>query len=696
MVKCKLFLLFSFLLLSLSLSVKAAVEVALPQNDKAAPKNNNIELTRKELEERITQAKHSIDDTNLKITILSAKGDLDLPNLIDCSTNEPVKIKAFQKVCPVSEKPSTPGYEWVEIRDKNQDPKEKRNCYLKYIAFRGEAQSEDDFHAFCKHLAQLEEETLNGQKSLLKDLNEALIKIINNEMELNLERAKSNIKLERMKKLRELEEESEKQKAAKLKEELELKKQEEAFKAKLEKEKIKEESKAKQKLLDIELEKKAEIEETKIKLQGKEEIRKAKKEHELKELEKREDHVRQGELEKAKHVQQVELEKAKSEARVQKIKAQGEANAAAFKQNLEATFEKLKKVADDPAMAAKLTAYSGGAALTLTAAYYGVRYVYQYKMSTMHKPSLVRESSLSFSLKEILRKFFARNQNKIDLNEIVLPPAIKEQVHRLAQAAKRMHNCGLPFENLLIYGPPGTGKTAFIKLLAKYSDMDYVILSGADFCQFKNGEGITELHKLFDLARNSKNGLVIFIDEADACFRNRLEASTDLVNLINAFLAETGESSKKAMVALATNYDGTLDSAVRSRMHNKIAFMLPSEKERLEIFNLKIKKNILDHTRIYKTRQGKVINEKFRLSSELDEPFWKNIAKITEGFSGRDIDFAVQAMRRELQLDNTSILTPEIVSKVINEKINEVTRNSHLTQTQKALYEQRTGVSLEY
>ena len=48
----------------------------------------------------------------------------------------------------------------------------------------------------------------------------------------------------------------------------------------------------------------------------------------------------------------------------------------------------------------------------------------------------------------------------------------------------------------------------------------------------------SEIHKLFDWAKNSRKGLLLFIDEADAFLRKRTTEtiSEDLRNAFNAFL----------------------------------------------------------------------------------------------------------------------------------------------------------------
>ena len=61
---------------------------------------------------------------------------------------------------------------------------------------------------------------------------------------------------------------------------------------------------------------------------------------------------------------------------------------------------------------------------------------------------------------------------------------------------------------------------------------------------------------MFDWANRSTKATLIFIDEADAFFKDRnttKEISESLRNSINAFLYRTGSPSKKFFFVIATN-----------------------------------------------------------------------------------------------------------------------------------------------
>lgn len=58
------------------------------------------------------------------------------------------------------------------------------------------------------------------------------------------------------------------------------------------------------------------------------------------------------------------------------------------------------------------------------------------------------------------------------------------------------------------------------KRIAKWCGLEYAIMSGADVAPLQN-DAVTELHKLFRWASRTKQGVLLFIDEADAFLSSR-------------------------------------------------------------------------------------------------------------------------------------------------------------------------------
>lgn len=350
---------------------------------------------------------------------------------------------------------------------------------------------------------------------------------------------------------------------------------------------------------------------------------------------------------------------------------------------LEQLKEKMKTLKDPKVLAT----WAGALAATtfgVVGAYYTAKIGYQYVDARMGKPALVRESSRASVWLEIQRIFGFNLPIEAKLTDIVLEPAIEKQVYALADDTKLVREYGLTYQNMLYYGPPGTGKTEFAKTVAHYADMDYAIMSGADFSQFKGGEGITEMHKLFDWAEASERGLIIFIDEADACFRDRSTLDKDGVNLVNAFLSRTGASSDKFMIILATNYEDELDAAVRSRIHKKIPFMLPALEQRFKIMQKKIEKYIIDDIREVVKEDGSEATYQLTFASDVNEAYLRDVARRIDGFSGRDIDQFIAEVRLATYRSGNLEVTREVFDYVITEKIKQIEKDKLTTEYQRA------------
>merc|ERR1719265_499724 len=103
-------------------------------------------------------------------------------------------------------------------------------------------------------------------------------------------------------------------------------------------------------------------------------------------------------------------------------------------------------------------------------------------------------------------------------DKIVLEKELASRLQWTTNALVSAQENGTPFRHLLLHGAPGTGKTLFARTLARQSGLDYAVMSGGDLGPLGSA-GPNELHKLFAWAQNSKKGLILFIDEADAFLR---------------------------------------------------------------------------------------------------------------------------------------------------------------------------------
>ena len=225
---------------------------------------------------------------------------------------------------------------------------------------------------------------------------------------------------------------------------------------------------------------------------------------------------------------------------------------------------------------------------------------------------------------------------------------------------------------MLIYGPPGTGKTLFARTLSRESGLDYAVLSGGDFSQL-GGSAVTELHKVFDWSEASRNGTILFIDEADAFLRRGREGdsmSEHMRNALSAFLYRTGTETKDFMIVLATNVPEALDKAVLDRIDDVVEFPLPGVQER---------RSMLEHYfNVYITQSEEHCNQEQSMTSkstqsvpikisgfEEDATIWDRLATKTDGFSGRQIAKYMIQVQASMYGGMESELTPFLMEQIL-------------------------------
>lgn len=248
---------------------------------------------------------------------------------------------------------------------------------------------------------------------------------------------------------------------------------------------------------------------------------------------------------------------------------------------------------------------------------------------------------------------------------------LKEVVDFLSNSKKYTELGARVPKGILLIGPPGTGKTLLAKAVAGESHAPFFQISGSDFVEMFVGVGASRVRDLFDQAKRSAPAIV-FIDEIDAVGRQRgagLGGGNDeREQTLNQLLVEMDgfESNDGIIVIAATNRPDVLDPALLrpGRFDRQIYVNMPDVGEREEI--------LLVHAK----------NKKFT-----PDVNFKNIARITSGFSGADLEnllneAAILAARderpritmKDLSEASTKVMMgPQKKSKVFTEKDREIT-----------------------
>uniref|UniRef100_A0A1A8IK40 ATPase family, AAA domain containing 3B n=1 Tax=Nothobranchius kuhntae TaxID=321403 RepID=A0A1A8IK40_NOTKU len=290
----------------------------------------------------------------------------------------------------------------------------------------------------------------------------------------------------------------------------------------------------------------------------------------------------------------------------------------------------------------------------------------RYIEARLGKPSLVRETS-RFTVAEAIKhpvKTARRLKSKPQdaLEGVVLNPSLEERVRDIAIATRNTRQNNGLYRNILMYGPPGTGKTLFAKKLAMHSGMDYAIMTGGDVAPMGR-DGVTAMHKVFDWAGTSRRGLLLFVDEADAFLRKRAteKISEDLRATLNAFLYRTGEQSNKFMLVLASNQPEQFDWAINDRIDEIVNFDLPGLEERERLVRLYFDKYVLEPATGGRQRMKLAQFDYGKKCSE--------IAKRTEGMSGREISKLGVAWQAAAYSSEDGVLTEAMIDARVDDAI---------------------------
>ncbi|RUM34387.1 MAG: AAA family ATPase [Archaeoglobus sp.] len=198
-------------------------------------------------------------------------------------------------------------------------------------------------------------------------------------------------------------------------------------------------------------------------------------------------------------------------------------------------------------------------------------------------------------------------------------------------------------KNVLFYGPPGTGKTMTAKALANEAGVPFLSIKSTKLIGEHVGDGARRIHELYERA-SQLSPCIVFLDEFDAIALDRSyqELRGDVSEIVNALLTELdGVESREGICTIAaTNRAEMIDPSIRSRFEEEIEFSLPDYEERLKI----MEKNLEEFP--------------LQVKAKLVE-----VARVTEGFSGRDIVEKVlkAALHRAIAEGRDFITTEDLV-----------------------------------
>lgn len=196
---------------------------------------------------------------------------------------------------------------------------------------------------------------------------------------------------------------------------------------------------------------------------------------------------------------------------------------------------------------------------------------------------------------------------------------------------------------LNFFGEPGTGKTLTAEGFAGSINKSIIKLGIAELESKFMGETSKNIQTIFKVAK--ENDSVLFFDEADTLLGKRLSSVTQGIdNEVNAMRSTLLIELEKfdGVAIFATNFAKNYDEAFRSRISHHIYFDLPDLEARKQLWNLMLVKEI-------------------PLAENREEVIEK-IAKLSEGFSGRDIRTCMRLVLPKALLESEQNNTEQVVT----------------------------------